>query len=89
MTEMCLPIPGFDGYEVSSEGGSDRCPVRPLPPRSHYPVDDGQMLALIPNKRTGYLRVNLHRDGQGATSMRIHSAVLMTFVGPCPLGSDF
>ena len=66
------PDTGFDGYEVSSEGGSDHCPVRPLPQRSHVPVEGP----------------DYDFDGQGAKSMLVHRVVLMALGGRCPPGSD-
>ena len=84
MTEIWLPIPGYEHYEVSSEGGSDHWPASSIRTR-HY---DGQILTPIPNPKTGHLGVDLYRDGQGATLMLVHRLVLMAFVGRCPPGSD-
>ena len=70
MTEKWLPIPGYEHYEVSSEGRV-RSLARLIHTRNgrtrHY---DGQILTPIPNPKTGHLGVDLYRDGQGATSVR-------------------
>ena len=88
MTEIWLPIAGFEDYEVSSEGR-----VRSLARLIHTRNGrtrwrDGQIRRPMPNPKTGHLGVDLYRDGQRATLMLVHRAVLLAFVGPCPPGSD-
>jgi hypothetical protein len=73
-----LPIPGFDGYEVSNDGrirsrlaaGFGRAPTAP---RELKRCNDGH----------GYLRVYLRRDGR-THSLKVSWLVLAAFVGPRP-----
>ena len=60
MTEIWLPIPGYEHYEVSSEGGSDHWPASSIRATA-APVNDGQILTPIPNPKTGHLEVDLYR----------------------------
>ena len=74
-------IPGFPGYFVTkytSNVYSNRSrwgPVEPHKLKSH------------PNPKTGYLEVALHKDGKQYTKT-IHSLVMLTFVGVCPIGKQ-
>ena len=72
--EVWAPIPGFDGYEVSSFGQV----------RSRW-----QTLKATPNSR-GYLQVTLyyrHENGyKERKDFKVHFIVMLTFVGPRPEG---
>lgn len=78
--ETWREIPGFPDYEVSDEGrvrswkeGRDG---------GHGPRILRQMVS-----PDGYRHLFLYRDGR-MFKMRVHSAVLLAFVGPCPEGEE-
>lgn len=89
MTEIWLPIPGFEQYSVS-----DRGRVR-SEPRDHIDIRggkrhcDGRVLSQHPNSQ-GYPHVNLHPRGRWreTTRYKVHRLVLSAFVGPCPEGME-
>ena len=70
MTEMVRVIPGYEHYDVSSEGGSDHWPASSITRNGRTRHYDGQILTPIPNPKTGHLGVDLYRDGQGAMPVR-------------------
>ncbi len=71
MTEW-RPLPGFEGYTVSSDGD-----IR---------GKRGRIIRPTPN-RDGYLRVGLRAVYRGPpVMMSVHRVVLLAFVGPCPEG---
>lgn len=92
MSERWLPIPGFDGYEVS-----DRGRVRSLDRlRIYERVDRYSGLTITvtrrhkgrvlrPGRSGPYLSVVLGRE---AGSKNVHILVLNAFVGPCPAGHE-
>ena len=88
MPERCLPIPGVENYEVSSEGRVSHWPASSIMKNGGTRWHEGQLLTPIRDSRTGHLKVNLYRDGRRGQIMRIHRAVLLAFVGACPAGSD-
>ena len=67
-------IPGFVGYAVSDIGAI--CRVAPGP--STFPG----RLVKPQRDRNGYLCVMISRR-----KLRVHHAVLLAFVGPCPYGN--
>lgn len=73
--EKWLPVPGFNGYEVSDHGR-----VRSFLQRHNQ----GRVLKPGQNNK-GYLQVGL-QSNSGMRSRRIHTLVLEAFVGPCPPG---
>lgn len=85
-TELWLPIPEHDGYEVSDFGGVrsiDRLIIR----RNGRPLRrQGQILKLARNDG-GYYLVDLSTPGV-RRMRRVHQLVLETFVGPCPPGHE-
>ena len=72
--ERWLPIPGFEGYEVSDQGRV-RSTLRRKPHILH------------PGGSRGYWMVGLRRDGQDHPRS-IHRLVALTFLGPCPEGME-
>lgn len=70
--ETWLPIPGFDGYEVSNQGR-----VRSLIRNRVH------MMTATPN-HDGYPRV--HIGGRSTPNQFVHQLVLAAFVGPRPEG---
>lgn len=79
--EEWRPIPGFEGYEVSSlgrgrswrgRGGAERAEPKYLKGR--------------PNPK-GYLRLNLCSNGR-TYDRYVHRLVPTAFVGPCPPGKE-
>ena len=78
LTEHWLPVPGYEGlYEVSDQGR-----VRGL--RNWHGNPEGHVLSPAPNHK-GYVSVTL-RDHAGRGRTRyIHTLVLLTFRGPCPV----
>lgn len=77
MSERWLPVPGYDGYEVSDLGQ-----VRSWHPWRGTPVP--RILATTADGK-GYHGVALCRD-RVATTKRVHALVLLAFVGPAPTG---
>jgi HNH endonuclease len=67
------PIPGWPGYSIDIYGSI-------LGKR-------GWVLTPSCDKRTGYARVCLRRDGRNHT-VKVHQLVLLTFIGPCPSGKE-
>ena len=90
MTELWLPVVGFEGcYEVS-----DRGRVRSLHRIVKHPREGyerrlkGRMMALqISRTNCGYRTVRLYQDGVGKT-FTVHSLVAEAFIGPCPEGQE-
>lgn len=83
--ERWMPIPGFDGYQVSDLGNvwsNARTIVRRDGIQRWQP---GQLLRT--HDARGYRRVSLQRDGRVSTQ-RVHRLVLEAFVGPCPAGME-
>jgi hypothetical protein len=78
--EIWAPIPGWDGYEVSSEGQ-----VR------SWRHQTGRLLRphilSVSKKRNGYLGVTLYIQPRMRYPL-IHQLVLEAFVGPCPPGQE-
>jgi hypothetical protein len=82
--ENWLPVPDFDGYEVSDLGrirSVDRWITHSDGRHRFYP---GQILR-APPANTGYPRVQVKRLGRG---FLVHQAVLWAFKGPCPEGQE-
>ena len=84
--ESWLPIPSFEGYEVSDLGR-----VRSF--RRHGGT--GRGLAQTPRIKkahsgaTGYLRVTLQKpDGKGCAAYSVHVLVAAAFLGPRPDGME-
>lgn len=79
--EAWKPIPGFEGYEASTLGRIrswrriNRNAKRPVSAR----------ILKLHVERDGYQTACLYADGKQSTE-RIHSLVLLAFVGPCPSG---
>jgi hypothetical protein len=67
------PIPGFPGYQVTSDG------------RVWSDVS-GKFLKTSPDAR-GYFQVNLYREKR-PTHILVHTLVLIAFVGPRPSGME-
>lgn len=78
-----LPVPGYPGYEISSDGNVSSLDRIIYDPRwakhRNYP---GRILTPVKTK-TGYLRVKL---GGGHHGIGIHRLVAVAFIGPCPDG---
>lgn len=73
MAERWKPVPGYETlYEVSSLGR-----VRSIKNGRCRPVK-------LEVSRWNYLRVNLHRDGDGGTRFMVHRLVLRAFKGLDP-----
>ena len=82
MSETWLPVLGFEGrYEVSDDGRV-RSLDRPLRNRAEG-ICRGHMLTRFVDPSTGYLCVNLSKDGK-AKKKSVHILVLEAFVGPRP-----
>lgn len=82
--EQWLPVPGFDGYEVSDLGRVRSSVVRSdcvNPWRHRHRVRD-RILKTTSNGR-GYRRLGL-RGKDGKVDCYVHRLVLEAFVGPCP-----
>ena len=73
--ESWLPIPGFEGYEVSSYGRVMTFRGRRKP----------RLKKLTAN--CDHLILNLRADGK-TTGRYVHRLVLEAFVGPCPSGME-
>ena len=67
---MWRVIPGYEHYEVSSEGRVRSLARLIQTSNGRTRWYDGQILTPIPNPKTGHLGVDLYRDGQGATPVR-------------------
>ena len=78
--EEWLPIPNFDGYEVSSFGQ-----VRSYLVTSKYNklCKLPKLKKLVPTKDGKYLQVGLSSNS-GWKTHRVHTLVLTTFIGPKP-----
>lgn len=76
--ERWVPIPGYEGYEVSDLGRVRSWRARWAPRTSP--------LVLAPGvQRDGYLRVNLHTTRDGKPYQKpysVHALVLLAFKGP-------
>lgn len=85
MSSEWKTLPGFDGYEVSSDGQM----------RSWIPFGRKGLVArrltepraLVPRSNRGYINYQLRLSGRTVT-MFAHRAVLLAFVGPCPSGME-
>jgi hypothetical protein len=83
MSETWKPVPGFSGYEASTEGNFrsvDR--VTPSGRRCK-----GQQLSTRVSNR-GYVLVDLRDDAGKKVTRSAHTVVLETFAGPCPPGME-
>ncbi len=79
--ERWLPVPGEDGYEVSTLGR-----VRSFRRRGHAHLRDATPRILKPgNNGNGYLRVGFGRKSPMAY---VHQVVMEAFAGPCPPGKE-
>lgn len=75
------PIPGWERYEVSSDGQ-----VRVVG-RVGYRGRLIQPRVLRPTERSGYLQIGLRGNGSRVL-MTVHKAVMLAFTGPRPEGHD-
>lgn len=83
--ETWRPVPGFPGYEASTEGR-----VRSLLGRAPRIMSPGLHRSDGRGKHgTNYVRLNysLRRDNRGVT-IHAHTVILLTFVGPRPEGHE-
>lgn len=72
-------IPGWEAYWVSDEG------------QISYKGGPQKGILRTSQKKKGYLFVNLRFPngyGTGKTTMYVHRAVLLAFVGPAPIGKS-
>ena len=84
MAEQWLPVPGFNGYEVSNFGkvrSLDRWVSAKDNRKPRFWA--GQELTPGTSNASGHLRVVLNRR-----SYYVHRLVLTAFVGPCPEGME-
>lgn len=81
-TENWRPVPGYEGYYEVSDLGRVRS-LDGLDNRGRR--RNGKLLS--PSLRSGYRRIQLHRDGMGRTEY-VHTLVLCAFVGPRPSGHE-
>ena len=72
--EAWKAIPGFPGYEISDHGR-----VR------SYLKSSPAILKPVIKKRDGYAQHNLRKNGK-FISVKVHTLVLSSFIGPCPHG---
>jgi hypothetical protein len=83
-------IPGFPGYRVGNDGSvwSKRIRVVRYGKRGwgRGIGDTWNRLSLF-KSHNGYLTVGLRSDGV-MSSWRVHRLVLLSFIGPCPLGME-
>lgn len=86
MTEMWLPIPGFDGYEVSDAGRVRSVPRTTVSSRGVVKRYRGVVLRPAV-RRSGHLHVLMRRGGRSETRV-VHRLVMLAFVGPCPEGME-
>lgn len=87
MSERWLPIPGWEGYyEVSDLGRVKSC-ARSVPGRPGRMINRRERILTPMVSRDGYLCVALCRDNVRHHT-RVHRAVLLAFVGPCPDGME-
>jgi hypothetical protein len=70
MTEMVRVIPGYEHYEVSSEGGSDHWPASSIRATAAPVITTARFWRRSPIPKPVNLGVDLYRDGQGATPVR-------------------
>ena len=82
--EAWAPIPGWDGYEVSSYGRV-RSWKYPGKGRQWLPDDSRPPRLLKQDTKGGYLNVLLSARG-ARRPVGVHRLVLEAFVGQCPLG---
>lgn len=83
--EIWKPIPGHDGYEVSSLGRVRSFKTRDADGGRTGPWRIGTTPhVLAPNIIQGYCSVKL----TGGQPMRVHRLVLLAFAGPCPDGME-
>jgi len=71
-------VPGFPGYRVGDDGSAWSC-------RKHPRNRKGRWIQMTPHFDKGYPLIYVYRDGR-RYSRKIHTLVLNTFVGPCPIG---
>lgn len=78
--EIWAPIVGYEGlYEVSSFGSVRSLPRTCWDGRCHRKIK-GKIIKSFP-QRTGYLTVNLSKEGQ-MTTRTVHSLVAEAFIAP-------
>jgi hypothetical protein len=81
--QIWKPVVGYEGlYEVSDQGR-----VRSIEHQTKLGPRGGRVLSRATEKRLGYVKVNLYRDGK-ARSVRVHCLVLEAFRGSCPEGME-
>lgn len=77
-----MPVPGFEGYEVSDLGR-----VRSLDREIRGRFYPGQVLSQTLDPK-GYPVVTIGSRGSSRTPARVHVLVMLAFVGPCPPGLE-
>ena len=84
--EVWKQIPEFTGYEVSNFGRI-RSYWKSNGPYKNSIVDSAQRINQLSIERSGYLIVNLSKNGM-KNVIRVHRLVLLAFIGPCPNGME-
>lgn len=84
--EDITPIPGWEGLYGVTRDGRVWSYRRRVARGAGALACGGRWLSAYPNA-SGYLLVSLVRNGK-TTPMRVHRAVLLAFVGPCPDGME-
>ena len=82
MAENWLPVLGYEGLYEASDLGRVRSVERKVPHRAGLMIVRERLLKASPN-RTGYLTINLYRDGHRRLH-RVHAVVASAFLGPRP-----
>lgn len=85
MSEVWMPIPGYEGlYEASDHGRIRSIGKEVLLPNGGRRLQPGRVLRPAANSR-GYLLVTLHKNRRQATPA-VHQLVMLAFVGAPPPG---
>lgn len=82
MDEIWKPIPGHQGYEISNMGK-----VRTNNPRNRNSKNCDYRNVVVSTLRNGYKRFQCWNDGK-CKNILLHRALLMAFIGPCPIGYE-
>lgn len=86
MSELWLPVPGYEGFYEVSDQGRVRSVDRVIQTRKGPSRRKGRVRRPHVHKQ-GYLELPLCRDGE-QQMFTVHRLVMLAFVGPRPEGMD-
>lgn len=85
MTEMWLPVSGYEGLYEVSDLGRVRSVMHVVVRRNGSPYTVRTRILKPYTNESGHQLVNLHTDGKPSVQLA-HRLMLKSFIGPCPPG---